>query len=115
MTLSDLLSYCMTKPGAEQQVHNDWKATQIQYDGILFAMVHEVEGRPAVSLKSTQALADLLREQHSDVLPSQRLNKAHWSTVYLDGSLKDSQLYALAEASYQQAVAAKEAELRAGQ
>ncbi|MDI5399383.1 MmcQ/YjbR family DNA-binding protein, partial [Salmonella enterica subsp. enterica serovar Kentucky] len=32
------------------------------------------------------------------------LNKAHWSTVYLDGSLPDSQLYYLVDASYQQAV-----------
>lgn len=32
------------------------------------------------------------------------LNKAHWSTVYLDGSLPDSQIYYLVDASYQQAV-----------
>lgn len=29
MTISELLQYCMAKPGAEQSVHNDWKATQI--------------------------------------------------------------------------------------
>ncbi|EJZ0237448.1 TPA: MmcQ/YjbR family DNA-binding protein, partial [Escherichia coli] len=27
MTISELLQYCMAKPGAEQSVHNDWKAT----------------------------------------------------------------------------------------
>ncbi|MOA69525.1 hypothetical protein D3C78_1977660 [compost metagenome] len=37
--------------------------------------------------------------------PSKHLNKAHWSTVYLDGSLPDSQIYYLVDASYQQAVA----------
>ncbi|MGK3471250.1 MmcQ/YjbR family DNA-binding protein, partial [Klebsiella pneumoniae] len=37
-------------------------------------------------------------------MPSQHLNKAHWSTVYLDGSLPDSQIYYLVDASYQQAV-----------
>lgn len=49
-------------------------------------------------------LAELLRQQHSDVRPSRHLNKAHWSTVYLDGSLPDSQIYYLVDASYQQAV-----------
>lgn len=53
MTVSDLLTYCMDKPGAEQSVHSGWKATQIKLDDVLFALVHEVEGRPAVALKST--------------------------------------------------------------
>ena len=92
MTISELLQYCMAKPGAEQSVHNDWKATQIKVEDVLFAMVKEVENRPAVSLKTSPELAELLRQQHS------------WSTVYLDGSLPDSQIYYLVDASYQQAV-----------
>ena len=97
MTISELLQYCMAKPGAEQSVHNDWKATQIKVEDV-------VENRPAVSLKTSPELAELLRQQHSDVRPSRHLNKAHWSTVYLDGSLPDSQIYYLVDASYQQAV-----------
>lgn len=53
MTISELLQYCMAKPGAEQSVHNDWKATQIKVEDVLFAMVKEVENRPAVSLKTS--------------------------------------------------------------
>ena len=112
MTISELLQYCMAKPGAEQSVHSDWKATQIKVSDVLFAMVKEVEDqRPAVALKASPGLrevsperAELLRQQHRDVRPSQHLNKAHWSTVYLDGSLPDSQIYYLVDASYQQAV-----------
>ncbi|WP_437615654.1 MmcQ/YjbR family DNA-binding protein [Erwinia sp. V71] len=104
MNTSDLLSYCMDKPGAEQSVHSDWKATQIKVDDVLFAMVHEVQGRPAVSLKTSPALAELLRDQHQDVQPSEHLNKSHWSTLFLDGALKDSQIYYLVDASLQQAL-----------
>lgn len=104
MTSSDLLVYCMAKSGAEQSVHSDWKATQIKVADVLFAMVNEVEERPAVSLKTSPELAELLRQQHSDVRPSRHLNKAHWSTVYLDGTLPDSQIYYLVDASYQQAI-----------
>ncbi|VEA43572.1 Protein yjbR [Salmonella enterica subsp. enterica] len=53
MTISELLQYCMAKPGAEQSVHSDWKATQIKVEDVLFAMVKEVEGRPAASLKTS--------------------------------------------------------------
>jgi len=94
----------MAKPGAEQSVHSDWKATQIKVADVLFVMVKEVEGRPAASLKTSPELADLLRQRHEDVRPSRHLNKAHWSTVYLDGSLPDSQIYYLVDASYQQAI-----------
>ncbi|MCT4713693.1 MmcQ/YjbR family DNA-binding protein [Enterobacteriaceae bacterium H18W14] len=104
MTNSELLQYCMNKPGAEQSVHSDWKATQIKVADVLYAMVHDVEERPAVSLKASPELADLLRESHKDVFPSAHLNKAHWSTVYLDGTLPDSQIYYLVDASYQQAL-----------
>lgn len=54
MTISELLQYCMAKPGAEQSVHSDWKATQIKVEDVLFAMVKEVEGRPAASLKTSR-------------------------------------------------------------
>ncbi|STU80117.1 protein yjbR [Klebsiella pneumoniae] len=91
--------------GSRAEVHSDWKATQIKVSDVLFAMVKEVEEqRPAVALKASPELAELLRQQHRDVRPSQHLNKAHWSTVYLDGSLPDSQIYYLVDASYQQAV-----------
>ncbi|MGS8732001.1 MmcQ/YjbR family DNA-binding protein, partial [Salmonella enterica subsp. enterica serovar Infantis] len=77
---------CMAKPGAEQSVHTDWKETQIKVEDVLFASVKEVEGRPAASLKTIPELAELLRQKHSYVRPSRHLNKAHWSTVYLDVS-----------------------------
>ena len=102
MTISEILQYCMNKPGAEQSVHSDWKATQIKVADVLFAMVKEVDGRPTASLKTSPELAELLRQQHDDVRPCRDLNKAHWSSVVLDGSLPDSQIYYLVDASYQQ-------------
>ncbi|AZP32054.1 MmcQ/YjbR family DNA-binding protein [Cronobacter sakazakii] len=104
MTNSDLLDYCMNKPGAEQSEHREWKAAQIKVSDVMFAMVHEVNQRPAVSLKTSPELAELLRQEHKDVFPSAQLNKAHWSTVFLDGDLPDSQIYYLVDASYQQAL-----------
>lgn len=70
MINSELLPYCMGKPGAEQSVHSDW-ATQIKVADVLFAMVHDVDNRPAVSLKTSPELAKLLRG-NADVRPSAR-------------------------------------------
>jgi predicted DNA-binding protein (MmcQ/YjbR family) len=48
-----------------------------------------------------------MREEHSDVFPSEHLNKSHWNTLFLDGTLKDSQIYYLVDASFQQADAGR--------
>ncbi|MEN3753264.1 MmcQ/YjbR family DNA-binding protein [Mangrovibacter yixingensis] len=104
MNQSQLLTFCMNKPGVTQSAHRDWAATQIKLADVMFAMLHEVDGRPALSLKTSPALAELLRQSHEDVFPSALLNKAHWSTLWLDGSLPDSQIYYLVEDARQQAL-----------
>ncbi|AJI94360.1 hypothetical protein BD65_1573 [Yersinia ruckeri] len=101
MNNSALLEYCMSKPGAEQSDHEEWQANQIKVGDVMFAMVSEVQGRPAISLKSSPELAEQLRDKHPEIVASDHLNKAHWNTVFLDGTLPNSQFYALIDRSYQ--------------
>lgn len=101
MNNSALLEYCMAKPGAEQSEQNQWQASQIKVGDVMFAMLCEVEGRQALAVKSSPELAESLREQHSDIVPCEHLNKAHWNTVFLDGDLPNSQFYHLIDSSYQ--------------
>ena len=41
-----------------------------------------------------------LRSEHKDIVPSPNLNKAHWRTIFLDGTLKDALRYKLVDGSY---------------
>lgn len=104
MNTSQLLDYCMKKTGAEQDLHPHLPATQIKIDDVMFAMVYDDSERPMVALKTSPALAELLRQEHADVFPCQHLNKVFWSTLFLDGELPDSQIYYLIDDSYQQAL-----------
>ena len=45
-------------------------------------------------------LAAALRGAHSAVLPGYHLNKRHWNTVIIDGSLSDETIRELIEDSY---------------
>ncbi|MBS0970396.1 hypothetical protein CYR40_00970 [Chimaeribacter arupi] len=101
MNSSDLLDYCMSKPGAEQSVDNQWNANQIKVGDMMFAMVSAVQERPAISLKTSPELAEELRAKHPEIVPGEHLNKAHWNTLFLDGDLPDSQFYFLIDSSYQ--------------
>jgi predicted DNA-binding protein (MmcQ/YjbR family) len=53
-----------------------------------------------VSLKFEPTLADALRAAHPSVLPGYHLNKRHWNTVVLNGSLPDTIVRDMIEDSY---------------
>ncbi len=53
-----------------------------------------------VSLKCDPALAQQLRESHAAVNPGYHLNKRHWNTVTVDGSLPDEMIRDMVEDSY---------------
>lgn len=105
MTNEELLDYCLGKPGAEATLNTRRGANQIKVADVMFAMFCECNGRESISLKTSAELADDLRAKHDCVIPGDKLNKAHWNTIYLDGDLPDSQLYYLIDSSYQLVVA----------
>ena len=53
-----------------------------------------------ISLKCEPALAEALRETHAAVIPGYHLNKKHWNTVILDGSLPDETVRDMIKDSY---------------
>lgn len=114
MTSTELLDYCLGKPGAEQTLNIARGANQIKVAQVMFAMLCECEGREAISLKTSAELAGELRAKHACIIPGDGLNKAHWNTVYLDGELPDSQLYYLVDSSYQLVVASLPEAVRHG-
>jgi predicted DNA-binding protein (MmcQ/YjbR family) len=66
----------------------------------MFAL-SRLEGAPlSVSLKCEPALAEELRAAHPAITPGYHLNKRHWNTVVLDGSLPDRMIGDLIEDSY---------------
>ncbi len=58
-----------------------------------------------VSVKCEPELAEQLRATHDAVAPGYHLNKRHWITITLDGSLADPTVSDLIEDSYDLVVA----------
>jgi len=59
-----------------------------------------------VSLKCEPDLAERLRATYPEVRPGYHLNKRHWNTVALDGSLPDRMVADMLEDSYDLVVSA---------
>ncbi len=96
-----LIEYCLDKPGAIHDYQADWEADRVSVAGKMFALLGELDGRPIISLKCDPARADLLRQAFSDIIPGYYLNKTHWNTLFLDGTLPDELIHENIDHSYQ--------------
>jgi predicted DNA-binding protein (MmcQ/YjbR family) len=53
-----------------------------------------------ISLKCEPALAEQLRSAHAEVIPGYHLNKRHWNTVIVGGTLPEQMIKDMIEDSY---------------
>ena len=69
--------------------------------GTIFAILGEEHGVARVNLKCDPAEALMLRDIFPAVTPGYHMNKQHWNTVLLDGSVPDNEIKRQIENSYQ--------------
>jgi predicted DNA-binding protein (MmcQ/YjbR family) len=81
--------------------------------GKMFALVPRGAEPPRVSLKCDPEWAEVLRNAYAAVRPGYHLNKKHWNTVVLDGSIPDDELEELIQHSYELVVASLPRRVRA--
>ena len=57
-----------------------------------------------INLKCDPELAVELRERYEAVKPGYHMNKTHWNTVVLDGSLPSGEIFKMIDHSHEQVV-----------
>jgi predicted DNA-binding protein (MmcQ/YjbR family) len=113
MDLDDLRSYCLSKPGAFESHPFGPGVLVMKVGGKIFAIISEEADPLEVSLKCEPEIAIVLRDAYDAVRPGYHLNKRHWNTVTLDGSVKDGQLGEWIDDSYDLVVDGLSAKARA--
>ena len=68
--------------------------------GKMFALAN-LDTFESINLKCDPEKGVELREQYSSILPGYHMNKKHWITVIMDGSLADKFTFGLIDDSYQ--------------
>jgi predicted DNA-binding protein (MmcQ/YjbR family) len=100
MTRDGVLDLCARLPGAVEDYPFGDAVAVFKAGDRMFALV-SLEGSPgSVSLKCDPGLALEWRARYSAVRPGYHLNKRHWNTVELDGSVDDSELQEMIDHSY---------------
>jgi predicted DNA-binding protein (MmcQ/YjbR family) len=105
MTAARLRRACLALPGAEETFPFGPENSVFKVAGKLFAITPLKDKPLRVSLKCDPELAEGLRAAHPEIIPGYHLNKRHWNTVMLDGSLDDEMVVELVEDSYDLVVA----------
>ena len=65
----------------------------------------DIEEFGSINLKCDPEVGAVLREQYPAVQPGYHMNKKHWITVKMDGSISDKKVMSWMDASYELVVA----------
>jgi predicted DNA-binding protein (MmcQ/YjbR family) len=107
MDAAALRDLCLSFRGSEQTFPFGFETSVFKVAGKMFAL-SRLAGEPLqVSLKCEPLLAQQLRAAHPVViLPGYHLNKRHWNTIVLDGTLSEAMIADMVEDSYDLVVSA---------
>ena len=105
MDSRELKAQCLAFPGAHEEFPFGDEVSVFKVGGKMFAASH-LDGEPLqISLKCDPDYAAQLRAAHPAIAPGYHLNKRHWNTVTVDGSLSDQMVLELLADSYDLVVA----------
>lgn len=104
--LDDLREYCNSMPGATEDFPFDDVTLVVKVRGKIFALMatDQDPDTPSINLKCEPTLAEMLRETYPAVVPGYHMNKRHWNTVTVDGSIPEPEIHEMIDHSYEQVV-----------
>ena len=100
MNIEELRAYCISKKGVTEDFPFDETTLVFKVMGKMFALT-DLEGELSINLKCDPEKAIELREIYSCVLPGYHMNKTHWNTVKIDGTVAANLITGWIDHSYE--------------
>ena len=99
MNIESYRSFCLSKKGVTEEFPFGVETIVFKVMGKMFTLTDVIEYK-SINLKCDPETGAELRERYPAVQPGYHMNKKHWITVAMDGSVPDKLLKAWIEASY---------------
>ncbi len=99
MNLESFRDHCLAKAGATEEFPFGEDTLVYKVNGKIFAITN-IENFESINLKCLPENAVELRDQYPAVLPGYHMNKKHWNTVLIDGSVPDKLIKTWIDQSY---------------
>jgi predicted DNA-binding protein (MmcQ/YjbR family) len=100
MNIEDLRQYCLSKPGTEETLPFGPDTLVYKASGKVFLLTGLDSEQFRFNVKCDPDKAIELREEFPCVLPGWHMNKKHWNTILVDGSVSSKQLKEWIDWSY---------------
>jgi predicted DNA-binding protein (MmcQ/YjbR family) len=99
MDIEFFRNYCLSKKGVTEELPFDEQTLAFKVMGKMFALTN-VDTFVSINLKCEPEKAVELREQYEGVRPGYHMNKKHWNTVLINGSISNKLLKEWIDDSY---------------
>ena len=107
MTGRELKEICLSLPDAREEFPFRPSLSVFKAGGRIFAISDLDAEPPSVSVKCDPDLGAQLRHSYASIVPGYHLDKRHWLTVTLDGSVPDDLVAELVRGSHELVHAAR--------
>lgn len=100
MDMEKIREHCLAKANVTEDFPFDQDTLAFRVHGKIFLLTSLERNPSAVNLKCDPERALELREAYPSIVPGYHMNKKHWNTVVLDGTVPDKLLIELVDHSY---------------
>jgi len=100
MDIEQLREYCLSKPLVEESLPFGPDTLVYKVNGKIFLLTGLDATQLQFNVKCNPELAEELREQYPCVIPGFHMNKKHWNTIIVDGSVSNQILKEWIDHSY---------------
>jgi len=105
MNIEQIRNYCLKKLGVTEEFPFDEETLVFKVAGKIFLLA-SLESIPLqINLKCDPEKAIELREEYESVQPGYHMNKIHWNTIIVDGSVSVNKIFEWIDDSYNLVVA----------
>lgn len=101
MELARLKEHLAQKPGSVEDFPFGPETLVYKVGGKVFALVALDDNPLRINVKCDPDEAEALRAMYPAVVPGYHMNKRHWNTVVLDGSIEDDVIFGMIDFSYE--------------
>jgi len=105
MNIEQIREHCLKKKGVTEEFPFDEETLVFKVAGKIFLLA-SLEAIPLqINIKCDPEKAIELREEYNSVLPGYHMNKKHWNTIIIDGTIPTSNLFEWIDDSYSLVIA----------
>ena len=105
MNIEEIRNYCLAKSGVSESFPFDENTLVFKVGNKIFLMTGLDHFPLKINLKCNPDKAIILRENHPQITPGFHMNKKHWNTIIIDGTMRDEILIEMINESYDLVVA----------